>query len=86
MFCYRPFDFYTVLCNVRVLKLFIANIGIVLTRQVILEKIWDNNGNYVDEHALTVNINRMRSKIENGEHKYINTVYGMGYQWAGDKT
>jgi len=28
----------------------------------------------------------MRSKIENGEHKYINTVYGMGYQWAGDKT
>lgn len=70
----------------KLLKLFIANIGIVLTRQVILEKIWDNNGNYVDEHALTVNINRMRSKIENGEHKYIKTVYGMGYQWTGDKT
>ena len=70
----------------KLLKLFIANIGNVLTRQVLMEKIWDNNGNFVDEHALTVNINRLRSKIESGEHTYIKTIYGMGYQWAGEKT
>lgn len=69
----------------KILKLFIANIGTVLTRQIILEKVWDNDGNFVDEHALTVNINRLRLKIETDEHKYIKTIYGMGYQWAGEK-
>lgn len=69
----------------KILKLFIANIGTVLTRQIILEKVWDNDGNFVDEHALTVNVNRLRSKIETNEHKYIKTIYGMGYRWAGEK-
>lgn len=69
----------------KLLKLFIANAGCVLTRQVLLEKLWDNSGNFVDEHALTVNINRLRTKIESDEHKYIKTVYGMGYQWDGER-
>ncbi|MEG0271181.1 MAG: response regulator transcription factor [Clostridia bacterium] len=69
----------------KLLKLFIANAGSVLTRQVLLEKLWGNDGNFVDEHTLTVNINRLRTKIERDEHKYIKTVYGMGYQWSGER-
>lgn len=69
----------------RLLKIFISNSNSVLTRQTLLEKLWDNEGNFVDEHVLTVYINRLRNKIESGEQKYIKTVYGMGYMWVGDK-
>lgn len=68
----------------KLMKLFIDNKGKVLTRQVILERLWDVNGNYVDEHALTVNIGRLRSKLEKDGHKYIKTVYGIGYMWNGE--
>lgn len=69
----------------KLMKLFIDNKGKVLTRQIILERLWDANGNFVDEHALTVNIGRLRSKFEKDDHKYIKTVYGMGYMWDGDR-
>ena len=39
--------------------------------------------NYVDEHALTTAISRIRGKIEADRHTYIKTVYGMGYMWIG---
>lgn len=67
----------------KLMKLFIDNKGKVLTRQMILERLWDANGNFVDEHALTVNIGRLRAKLETDGHKYIKTVYGMGYMWNG---
>lgn len=70
----------------RLLKLFTANPGTVLTRRTILEKLWDCEGDFVDEHALTVYINRLRGKVESGERKHIRTVYGMGYLWVGEKT
>ncbi len=66
----------------KLLKIFISNGGNVLTRRILLEKLWDNENNFVDEHALTVNINRIRSKIEDDSHKYIKTVYGTGYIWT----
>lgn len=69
----------------RLLKLFTANADMVLTRRKVLEKLWDCEGNFVDEHALTVYINRLRGKIENGGRKYIKTVYGMGYMWVGEE-
>lgn len=69
----------------KILKIFTSNPDILLTRQVLLEKLCDVDANFVDEHALTVNINWLRSKIETGDRKYIRTVYGMGYIWAGDK-
>lgn len=69
----------------KIMKIFTSNPNILLTRQVLLEKLYDVDANFVDEHALTVNINRLRSKIETGNGKYIRTVYGMGYVWAGDK-
>ena len=69
----------------KILRIFTNNPNVLLTRQVLLEKLYDVDANFVDEHALTVNINRLRSKIETGDKKYIKTVYGMGYLWAGDK-
>lgn len=67
----------------RLLKIFTKNPQIVLIRQVLLEKLWDIDGNFVDEHALTAAISRIRNKIETGGIPYIKTVYGMGYMWIG---
>lgn len=67
----------------RILRLLTKNPGIVLTRQVLLEKLWDANENFVDEHALTSAISRIRGKIENDRYQFIKTVYGMGYMWIG---
>ncbi|MGL4761168.1 MAG: response regulator transcription factor [Sarcina sp.] len=67
----------------KIIKLFIENKGQVLTRELILEKLWDDDAEFVEEHTLTVNINRLRNKIEDNpkKPKYIKTVYGMGYIW-----
>ena len=67
----------------RLLRVFVKNPKIVLTRQVLLEKLWDIDGNFVDEHALTAAVSRVRNKIEAGGQHYIKTVYGMGYMWIG---
>lgn len=67
----------------RILKILTANMQIVLTRRILLEKLWDTDGNFVDEHALTCAISRIRAKIEAGSFQYIKTVYGMGYMWVG---
>ena len=67
----------------RLLKVLTKNPQIVLTRQVLLEKLWDIDGNFVDEHALTSTISRIRTKIEKPDQAYIKTVYGMGYMWIG---
>ena len=70
----------------RLLKVLTRNSQTVLTRQVLLEKLWDVDENYVDEHALTTTISRIRSKIETNQHSYIKTVYGMGYvDWRSAK-
>ncbi|MGL5067635.1 MAG: response regulator transcription factor [Sarcina sp.] len=67
----------------KIIKLFIENKGQVLTRELILEKLWDDDAEFVEEHTLTVNISRLRNKIEDNpkKPKYIKTVYGMGYIW-----
>lgn len=56
----------------------------VLTRQVILEKLWDMDGLFVDENTLSVNIKRLRGKIEDDpkQNVYIKTVFGIGYTWG----
>jgi len=69
--------------ELRLLKLFITNKGQLLTYDIFLDRLWDSGGQFVDKHALAVNINRLRGKIEDEQHKYISNVYGMGYQWIG---
>ena len=67
----------------RLLKQFVTNRGQLLTYEVLLERLWDSNGQFVGKHTLAVNVNRLRRKIEDEEHRYISNVYGMGYQWLG---
>ena len=68
----------------RLLELLIQNKGQVLTRSIILEKIWDCHENYVDENTLTVHIRRLRQKIENDPKnpQYIITIFGIGYTFG----
>lgn len=66
----------------KMLRLFCKHAGQVLTRRQLLEKLWDADERYVDEHTLTTSVSRIRSKIE-ADGPYIKTVYGMGYQWTG---
>lgn len=71
----------------KMLNLFRKNPRQVLTRRQLLEKLWDVDEKFVDEHTLTTTISRIRSKIESdGGIPYIKTVYGMGYQWTGGET
>ena len=67
----------------RLLRQFLLNRGQLLTYDILLERLWDSGGQFVDKHALAVNVNRLRGKIEDREHRYISNVYGMGYQWIG---
>ena len=65
----------------KILELLAKNKGKVITKETILDKIWDSKGNYVDDNTLSVNIRRLRKKIENDSKncKYIITVFGIGY-------
>ncbi len=65
------------------LYLFYKNPKHILTRQKLLEKLWDAEGNFVDEHTLTTLVSRVRGKIESDGDTYIKTIYGIGYQWMG---
>ncbi len=68
----------------KLLCVFVKNPNIALTRNLLLEKLWDNEGNFVDEHTLTINISRLKNKIADEKYTYIKTIYGMGYQWIGE--
>ena len=67
----------------RLLRQFLMNRGQLLTYDLLLERLWDSGGQFVDKHTLAVNVNRLRGKIEDKNHRYISNVYGMGYQWIG---
>lgn len=65
----------------KLLLIFINNRGKVLSRQRLLEDIWDVAGDFVNDNTLTVNIKRLRDKIEEDPAKpqIIKTVRGLGY-------
>lgn len=69
----------------KLLSLFLENQNQIILKETIIEKIWDSNENYVDEHTLLVNISRLRNKIEDDKHHYIKSVYGLGYRWCHDE-
>lgn len=62
----------------RLLLIFATNRGILLTRNQILEKIWDVDGNFVEDNTLTVYVKRLREKL--GDAINIDTVRGIGYR------
>ncbi len=67
----------------RLLLYLIENKGRILSKEQILAHIWDRNGQFPDENIVSVNIRRLRMKIEDdpANPKYIKTVYGAGYIW-----
>ena len=69
----------------KLLKTLTAHASQILTRQQLLDRLWDSDGNFIDDHTLTVTMNRLRAKIEDDAHTYIKTVRGMGYIWTGGK-
>ncbi len=62
----------------RILLIFAMNRSILLTREKIIEKIWDSSGKFVEDNTLTVYIKRLREKL--GDALVIETVRGMGYR------
>lgn len=62
----------------QILSVLIQNSGIIVTRNNLLEKIWDCDGNFIDDNTLSVHISRLRDKI-GADH--ITTVRGTGYRW-----
>ena len=67
----------------KLLCLFMKNPNMVLTKEQILDKLWDCEGNYIDSSTLTVYMRRLRMKIENNpsEPQMLLTVRRMGYKW-----
>lgn len=75
-------DLFLSALEYRLLLAFINNRGIVLTRERLLDSMWDVAGTYVNDNTLTVYIKRLREKIEDdpAEPKIIQTVRGIGYK------
>lgn len=65
----------------RLLLTFVRNRGQLLTRQQILNNMWDSAGDFVNDNTLTVYVKRLRKKLEQeGDEPVIQTVRGMGYR------
>lgn len=66
----------------KILSMLFANIGKIVTREQILDKIWDIAGNFVNDNTLTVYIKRIREKLEDNpqEPQIIKTIRGIGYR------
>ncbi len=67
----------------RLMEFFLHNRGIVLTRERILDRIWDADERFVESRTLNVTIRRLRMKVEENPEEpiYIKTVFGLGYKW-----
>lgn len=69
----------------KLLKLLTDNVGRTLTRDYLVDSIWTDGAEYVDENALSVTVNRLRGKLTlKGTDMPIHTVYGKGYVWKYD--
>ena len=70
----------------KLLLLLFENRGNVLTRMQLLQKLWDVEGDFIEEKTLTVYIKRLREKLVEDKNKpYIETVRGIGYKWIGEE-
>ena len=68
----------------RLLRLLVENRGQTLSRAMLVDRIWTDGAEYVDENALSVTVKRLRDKLEDtpSSPQYLKTVYGIGYTWA----
>ncbi|MCY6958524.1 response regulator transcription factor [Clostridium brassicae] len=68
----------------KLLKCLICNYNQIVTKDQILNELWDIDGNFINENTLAVNIRRLREKIEDdpSKPKYIKNIRGIGYTWG----
>ena len=68
----------------KLLRLLIENRGRTLPRAMLVDRIWTDGAEFVEENALSVTVTRLRGKLEDNPSapKYLKTVYGIGYTWA----
>lgn len=68
----------------KLLRILVENRGKTLPRSELLDKIWTDGAEYVDDNALSVTVKRLRDKLGDSpcDPQYIKTVYGIGYTWA----
>ncbi|KNZ43167.1 response regulator transcription factor [Acetobacterium bakii] len=68
----------------KLLKVLIENKGNIVSRADLVDRIWTDGAEYVDENALSVTVKRLRDKLEErpSAPRYIKTVYGIGYTWV----
>ena len=71
----------------RLLRTLVENRGRVLPRETLLERVWPDGAQYVEENALSVTVKRLRDKLEDtpSRPRFLKTVYGIGYTWAVDR-
>lgn len=62
----------------KLLKLLVANKGITLSREKLMDRIWTDGAEFVEENALSVTVGRLRQKLDGAP---IKTIYGIGYVW-----
>lgn len=67
----------------RLLCLLVKNEGLIMTREKILDELWDSNKDFVDDNTLSVYVRRLREKVETNpsQPEHLITVRGFGYQW-----
>ncbi|MCF2671224.1 response regulator transcription factor [Butyricicoccus pullicaecorum] len=68
----------------KLLRMLVENRGQTLPRAALVDRIWTDGAEYVDENALSVTVKRLRDKLEDTPSRphYLKTVYGVGYTWA----
>lgn len=67
----------------KLLRYFVENPGIILSRDMLIDRIWSDGAEFVDENALSVAVKRLRDKLSAQDH--IKTVYGVGYVWKKEQ-
>lgn len=68
----------------KLLRILVENRGQTLSRATLVDRIWTDGAEYVDENALSVTVKRLRDKLEDtpSQPVYLKTVYGIGYTWV----
>lgn len=64
----------------KLLRLLVEHQGVTMSRNDLVDRIWTDGAEYVNENALSVTVKRLRDKLE--AQDYIKTIYGIGYSWG----
>lgn len=68
----------------KLLRVLVDNRGHAVPRTTLVDRVWTDGAEFVEENALSVTVKRLRTKLEKDPAKpeYLKTVYGIGYTWA----